>query len=322
MAKSNGPFMVIFGDEDFLLDRFIYDRKALWSKRNVVQRDCDGLTEIDVVSVLESTDMFDDRPRAVVLDNAQDMKSSASKPLAKYLADKDPKDLSCVVLVVIRSKSVPAAWSEAVKKGVSVEHTKPKPWETEKFQARIDTESGRHGLQFAPGMLELFHKFVRDDLRVASNELVKLSYVVGPDKLIKSEHIALVTASHVTAAPYEVAEAAFSKDVVKAMKLMSIAYRDSGEGCLVPVTYALMRQVEQTLIILDMLSKQDPIGVIAARLSLNEYVCKRKLPVAQKHNVPTLLGHMNKLCKLDSQVKGPARSKRTLVELAVLSIAS
>jgi DNA polymerase III delta subunit len=56
---------------------------------------------------------------------------------------------------------------------------------------------------------------------------------------------------------------------------------------------------------------------------MHEFACKTNLiPVAQKHTVKVLLGHMNQLCKLDAQVKGAARSKRTLVELAVLSLAA
>lgn len=321
MAKSNGPFMVVFGDEDFLLDRFIAERKELWSKRSVTVCDGGGLTDQDVVQLFEKTDLFEVRPRAIILDNANEVKTTPSKALMHYVADTDPKDLSCVVLAVVRSKSISSMWQDAVKKGVSVEYQRPKPWENDKFLARIDTESGRFGLQFAPGMLELFHRFVKDDLRTASNELSKLSYVVGSDRIVRPEHIAMVTASHVTVVPYEVADAAIDKDPTKAMKLMSLVYRDMGESCLVPVVYALMRQVEQTLVIVSMLERNESTSVIASRLSLNEFVCKKKLPTARKHSTQSLIGQMNKLCKLDAQVKGAAKSKRTLVELALLSVA-
>jgi DNA polymerase III delta subunit len=43
--------------------------------------------------------------------------------------------------------------------------------------------------------------------------------------------------------------------------------------------------------------------------------------MVKRHNQSALIGSMKKLRKLDEDVKGSSRSKRTLVELAILSIA-
>jgi len=125
------------------------------------------------------------------------------------------------------------------------------------------------------------------------------------------------------ATPYEVAQAAAAKKVKTAMTKLGLVYRNLGEGAAVPLTHSLVRIVEKLIIARSMLDAKDGVKVIAQRLGMHEYPLKMNLlPLARLHSVDQLRGQMQTLCRLDTLVKGPARSKRTQVELAVLSIAS
>lgn len=321
MAKSSGPFMVIYGDDDYLLDSFVDRRRKIWKNRTLELVDGDGLSVDKLISLCETSSFFDEGGRAVVLDNAHEMKTD--KALAAYIESKDPKDLSTLLLVVVREKNVTAVWKEASKKGTLIGFLKPKPWETEKSLARIAVEAKELGLKLDNGVPEALVYFLGNNLRSVVNELNKLKHVVGEDNLVKKEHLSLVICASVTAEPHEVADAALSKNLPKAMRAMALIYKELGESSCVPVVAALMKRVEQTLLIRHLLDKGEPPSVISARITIHEFVCKNTLiPVAQKHTVKSLVGQMNNLCRLDAQVKGPARSKRTLIELAVLSIAA
>lgn len=323
MARPSGPFIVVYGDEDFYLDRFVEKRRAAWKDRHVRVRDGGTLKEIELVNMCEAQTMFDDGGRAIILENAQDLKADKSKALETFIEERDPKDSSLILLAVVRAKKLPAIWTEASKKGAQASYLKFKPWESHKVIDRITEEAKLLHLKLEPGVAELIFKALGDDLRTTVNELRKIAYLVGEDAVVKSEHVLKVIAKNMPAEAYQVGDAAIAKNVKQAMTTMSLVYKMLGEGACVPVTAGLIRQVEKTLIVRQMMDKGDHAKVIGARLNIPEFVVMKNLvPIAHKHSVKSLVGHMKNLCKLDAQVKGAARSKRTLVELAILSIAA
>ncbi len=322
MAKLSGPFIVVCGDEDFLQDRFVAGRRAAWKDRSIVVKDASEVTEGEVVSLCEKRSMFDeDGGRAVILDNAQDLKTD--KVLAEYIEGRDKEDISCLLLAIIRGIKIPTVWGAAAKKGATVSYARLRPWETEKAIERISAEAVRLGLKLDTGIAELMHKYLGDNLRATANELNKLAYIVGPDKMVKKDHVVRVIAVNTEVEPRHVAEAALSKNKALALNRLSKIFKVLGDSACVPIVSSCLYQVEKILVTRQMLDRGDEVSTIAQRFNMHVYACKMNLvPVAQKHTVKVLLGHMNHLCKLDAQVKGAARSKRTLVELAVLSIAA
>lgn len=314
-------FLIIYGDEDFQLDRFIRRRKDQWKGRDIELRDGASITEESLVSLCRARSIFDESSRAIILDNAQELEPE--KALLEYLDKRDPKDTSTVLLAVVRSRELPAAWKAFAKKGWSDKYQKYKPWETDLVIGRISEEAAELGLKLDKGVPEIIHFCLGDNLRATVNELGKLAYLVKPGTLVTQQLVTSVIAKDQPAEPYQVAEQAIAKRAKQAMNLSSLVYQYMGDGASVPITSALMRQVEKMLVVRQMLDKGDAHSVIAASLGMHEFACKKNvIPVAQKHTVPTLVGHMKSLCRLDGQVKGPARSKRTLVELAILSIAT
>jgi DNA polymerase III delta subunit len=327
MAKIAGPFIVVFGDEDYEIDRFVAIRRHVWKDREIIVRDAtvakkdDTFTEQHLVTLLD-TKSFDDEGRLIILDNAQEMEIDTA--LAECVEKRSATNTSTVLIAIIRSGGkLPEVWAEAAKKGARVSFAKFKPWEDDKVIDRIVKEATSFKIKLDDGIATLVYKFLGDNLRLTVNELRKLSYLVGEGGLVKKEHIAQLLVASVEVEPREVAEAALNKDKRAVLSRMSRIFKDQGEAACVPLVSSCLYQVEKILVIRHMLDQGLSVDAIAERYGKKAfYIQKHFLPTAQKHTVKGLVGHMKKLCEVEAQVKGAARSKRTLVELAVLSIAA
>lgn len=313
-----GPFRVLFGDEDHLLNLDLGDLKTK-SSREIVSFDGDGLDAQEVVSFCEAHTAS---LRGVIVDEAQKIKNGEA--LDRFIKDRDPNDKSVILMLIIRSATLKDAWMKtAVNRGQSVKHVKPKPWETEKQIARVHAEAKRLRVRLAKGVPELLLKVLGYDLSLIANEISKASYLVSDDKIVDQDMVRSLIPHVFPTQPYEVASAAASKRGKHAMTLLGFVYQNLGDGASVPVTYALMRLVEKLLVARSLVDQGTHPKEVADRLGMHEYAYKvNLLPLVRKHDVPRLAEQMQKLCRLDALVKGAATSKRTHVELAVLSLAT
>jgi DNA polymerase III subunit delta len=312
-------FLVSFGAENLLLDRDI-ERARAWTNREIVMVDGDGLTDHELVSICESRG-FDSSPRTIIVEDAQKMKGD--KSLREYIKEKVPTDLTTVLVGIVRAEKLPEVWALAISKGKGYEHKKLKTWDSNNEVLKwIAKEADRLRLSWDKGIDLLVYRYVGSDLYRLANELKKLAIVAGPQGKITQEHLRLVTSPTPTSDPFQVAEAALSKDPKKALNALSVLYKNSGDEAHVPVVGALMKQVERTLVVRRLIDKGASKEDIGTAIGMKPWLVENvALPTARKHEVGALIRHMGRLCKLDVDVKGPARSKRTLVELTVLAIA-
>lgn len=318
-AKSASvPFVVSFGGEGFFLDKDLEKARA-WSGRVVSLLDGDGLTDHDLVSFLESTP-FDGSERVVIVDEANKIKGD--KQLKRYIEAKDPKDASTILVAIIRSEKLSSLWEEAAKKGKRFEYKKLKTYDDNNEVVKwIEAEAKKLGIALDKGIASTMYQLVGGDLHRLANELEKLR-VIAKGEPVTAATLNLVLSPSPVAEPWQVAEAAVEKDVKKAMNLLSILYRNQGDDANVPLTYALMRQVEKLIVARQMVDRKASDEEIAAAIEMHPWRCRNHfLPFVRRHDLGKLAGHMSRLCRLDESVKSSARSKRTLVELAVLSIA-
>jgi len=94
-----------------------------------------------------------------------------------------------------------------------------------------------------------------------------------------------------------------------------------GEEAHVPLSFSLIKQVEKLILARSMLDRKATEEEIAAAVGMHLWRCKTHyIPQVRKHTLGGLISCLGGLRKLDADVKGPARSKRTRVELAVLSL--
>ena len=325
-VRLTSPFIVSFGEEEFLLDRDLQSYRSQ-PDRTVTILDGDGLEDHDLVTICETNiiDLDDPaatKPRIVVVDDAQEVK--AEKALRAYVEKKDSKDLSVVLALIVRDPKLPSIWTKLGSKGAVREHKKFKTFETNNEVVKWMLEEARSiGLSLDSRTATGIFQVVGYDLYRISNELQKLLLLAGSGVPVTIEHIKLVLTQGNSVEPYHVADAVAAKDPKKAMNALSSLYRTTGEDPAVPVAYSLMRQVEKLLVARTMLDRGAGPEEVAGQLNMHPWRCKSFfLPLVGKHTRDGLIRAMHRLCKLDVEIKSGSLSKRTRLELAVLSIAT
>lgn len=317
---SAQPFLVFYGGEDFLLDREL-NKVRKWDKRTVVLLNGHDTDEHALVSACTTVSM-DEALRVIVVDDAQKIKDK-SKRLKEYIEEKESSDISVILAAFVRSEKLPEIWALAASKGRSVEHRKLKTWDNNnEVIAWVESEAVRMGLRLQKGLAQSLYDLVGADLYRLSSEIQKLALLVGKSGEVTINHLKLALSPSPTAEPWQVAEAAIQKDSRRAMNLLSTLYKNQGDDANVPLVNALIRQVEKLVLARQMVDGGCSEDEIAALVEMSPKRVKFfYLPqVVQKHVLAQLVKHMSRLCQLDVEVKGSSRSKRTLVEIAVLSI--
>ncbi len=316
MKKRTGPFIVIYGEEDFFLDEMVLaHRKA---KRESLYLNGESVTEDEFIGICDEESLTGN-DRTVILDNAQKLKG---KLIKSFIERRSVEDLSTLIVVVIRDSKLSDVWQQAGLKGSCRSYPKFKPWEEDKVRTRIRDEAEKIGLAMEEDVPALFHRLLGDNLRTTVNELRKLK-VIDTGKRISKQDVLRIIAPDMSAEPFEVAEAATDKNIKGAMRLIGVLWKNSGDTVAVPITASLLKQVERLVLTRQCLDRGDPIEVIAASTGVHKFVAQKSfVPRAQKYTLSSLKTHMQTLCRLDSLVKSSSQSKRLRVELAVLSLAA
>jgi DNA polymerase III delta subunit len=318
MAEATKPFRVVYGGEDFLLDRDRL-RSRKWSDRQVITLNGDGLTDYELVSTCQ-TPSYDGRDRVVILDEANKVKGD--KYLKAYIESKDVKDISIVLHAIVRQEKLPAVWEPTRKKGWVKEYPKFKSYDNAKIVAWVNDEAAKLGLTLNEDVRNDLLRYVGANLAALAGELQKFQLLVGHGNKVTLEHLRMVLSPSPQAEAWQVSEAAADKDFRRALNLLSTLYKSEGAAAHVPVTNSLMRQIEKLMVARHMLDAKMTDEEMAGGLGMHPYRFKNFfLPTVRKHRMLDLMRHMERLCKLDADVKSSAQSRRTLVELTVLSLA-
>jgi len=312
------PFIVSYGAEDYFLDRDLVRARG-WKERSVIPVEGSEVTDVELVSLCETVG-FDGTERVIILDDAQKVKGD--KALKAYIDAKDPNDGSTVLVAIIRGEKLPEIWSKAAKKGKLFEHKKLRTYDSNNEVTKwIGTEAMRVGLRLDKGVDDFLFQMVGGDLYKVSNELGKLRIIVGKDEKVTLAHLKLVLAPSPSAEPWQVAEAAVERDAKKALNLLSVVYRTMGDEAHVPLSFSLIKQVEKLIVARYLLDHKASEEEIAVAVGMHPWRCKTYfIPNVKKHTMGSLVACLGDLRKLDMDVKGPARSKRTRVELVVLAL--
>lgn len=320
MAKAKFVACTVFcGTEDYLLDRE-KQRAMAWPGRLATVLDGAEASEEGVVSAL-SQSTFDGSGTVVVLDNAEKVK--LGKALIAFLEERDPQDTSSVLVAILRKDALPKGWSKVVEKGRLISHQKCKPWDTAAIERRVQAEAKLLNIQVAPEAFQVLHKVYADNIRGMVNELTKLTFLVGKGGVVSKDDVLSVCSRQIPVMPWDVSEAAAKKSIKQALTLAGLLFKYEGDNAAIAIVASLMKQVEKMTLARSLLDRGCSAETISQALDMNKFILEKKLlPLVRRHTLPSLITQMKTLCDLEPQVKGSALSKRTLVELAILSIAA
>lgn len=310
---------IVYGDEDFLLDR-ARDSIAAGTKLVLHRLDGEGMTGKDLVSIL-GAGYLTEGARLFLIDNANEVKTPA--PAQKFFEGLAERDYPHQIVAVVRSSTLTALWEAAAKVGASKLYAKPAPWKTSEQVSILRGEVARVGLEVEDRLLEALVQQVGWELGVFAREFAKLAVLLGPRGKITQEALLKVTSLSKQAEPWAVADALAARRKLVAMDRLSSCYKANGDQCLVPVVVTAMRHFEKLAVVKSMQDKGASEEAIAARVGMHPFRCKQTLlPNAARFSRAEVADALQMLCRLDTLVKGSARSKRTHVELALLQIAS
>lgn len=324
MFRLNVPAVLSFGEENFFLDRDL-DFLSKYPGRDITVLDGSEVTEDQVVSACETISVDLDtgsvRPRLVVVDHINKVKSE--KKLKDYLASKQKNELFSVLAGISRTEKAPAMWSKLPPGLVLTrEHKKLKTWDNNNEVAKwAESEAKRLGFTLDLKCATALFHLTGGDLHRITNELNKLRLLVG-NGTADINKIAMVAARSAGTDPWSVVDAALLKDKRRAMDGLNLLYRFAAEDPSILLLGALMKGVERVFVAASMASKGRSADEIASRLSMHPFRFQKTVQVqAAKHKVATISQIMQKLSKLDVELKRTSH-RRTLVELVVLEIST
>jgi DNA polymerase III delta subunit len=317
-AANTRALTIFYGEEDYLLDRELV-RALKWPGRLVISIDGASSSEDDVISALEEMTL-DGSKIVVALDNAEKVK--IGKGLPAYLEGRSGKDKSSSLVAICRAAALPKGWESVREKGRVTEHAKFKAWEEDKFKARLRKEASNFGLTMDDAACTLLLKLYKTDSCLMANEVRKLTFLVERGDIITADLVRRVCPQRFTVFPWDVAEEAVHRRPRHALSYVALLFEDKGDEVAVPIVAGMMKQVERLLVMRSMSDQKQSDEAIGAVLRIHPYVVKKTLPLVAAYTTARLRDQMERLCELEVQIKGPARSKRTLLELAVLSLAA
>jgi len=324
--RFSTPVTASFGEEEFFLDRDLNDFKDQ-PNRNVVLLDGSAISDAELASICATLIVdFDDpantKPRAIVVDNAHKFKPE--KAMKAYLDGKGPRDLGSVLALIVRDDKPLAFWSKLGDKATFREHKKLKTFDNNNEVVKwIQEEAKRLKLVVDYRTASIMFHAGGGDLYRLSNELQKLRLILEAGTTVTLDHLKLVMTPGSNAEPWTVSDAAFDKNTKKALNSLSSLYKYVADDPAMPVLYSMMRQAEKLFVTRTLLDAGVAHDDIAARLGVHPYKFKLTLlQQAGKHSKRKLASVMQNLCRLDVDLKRTSHSKRTLLELAILDLAS
>lgn len=325
-SKDNAfkPFVVLFGNNPYALDQDI--EKYRQTKRSVAKLDGADLTEVELISILES---YSEMPRTVILDNAHVLKAGKGKVkggpltlLKEFIEGHSDKDTTLILVAILRIERITEVWSLAADRGRKIERKKPKPWEWEDAAlAFVKAEGTKAKVKFAPEAAELLCEYAGFDFYRLANEVKKLARLAGQLGTVTKAQVELVTTRTPQADPFKIAEFALERKFRPALTMFAALYQNLGDDACLKVSNALMVKIEEVMVARSLKERGSDETDIAQLLELNPWVYKKGLALTvAKRDLPSLAGHMKSLCRLDAYVKTKSPAKRSMTEMVLLTI--
>lgn len=306
-STKTKPLEIFYGGEEYLLDR-VRGQARLQKSKDVIFLDGHECSESEVVSALSEVTL-DGTEFLVVLDNAEKWKKIPT--LTTYLREAG-KDPSNVLQVILRTETMPKAWSSLTDD--IVEYRKCKSWETEIIKTRITDEAASHNLVLNLDAENLFLKMYSTDLALAASNLRKIKYLGLPSGLVTKEAVFSVCTRHIPVFPWDVSDAAL-RSPKEALVYATLLFQQEGDEAAIPIVASLMKTIEQVYLARTLYDKGKTSKDMAVALGINPYVFDKKFSAAvKKHNTQNLIAKMKHLCELEISVKGASLAKRVLVE--------
>lgn len=315
MAEHQTSSVVVYGEEEFFLDRYLQKVKSV-TNREIVVLDGSSVSGSGIVSECRAYSMSD--RKVVLVEDAHDVKPSSE--LDTYAK----KQVAVSLVAICKGKTLPKAWAAVAEAGKVLHWPKFKTWDNNnEVLAWIERESKDLGLELDEVVPKILFDFYGDDLYCIASELRKLTWLVERGQRVTSDIVRSIALRTRSSTGFRVADAVFTKDLRRALHEFSLLCHSASENSAAILTVsALQKQTCKLLLARQALDRGGSEEEVASQLEMHPWRFKTYfLPMVQTFASSALLRAMGSLCRLDLDVKGQARgSKRTMVELFLLDL--
>ena len=299
------PLYLLCGDEPYLVERAV--KKLLERAVDPGFRDFNlnvfygnEVKGDEVFSAAQTLPMFADR-RVVLVKKGGDLSAAAMEILLSYLQDPCPS--TCLILQAEKVDGRKKFYAEFKKRGEMVEFKRP--YENQ-LGPYVRDEVRAAGKKIDPAAAELLAYLVGNNLQELVSQIEKLCLYCGQKEQIAVADVKAIVSDTKVENVFEFTDALGSKDLSKALRLLTALLQD-GEAP-IKVLGAVARHYRQLWQVRELLDRKIPSADLAKAAGINPYFLKKVVDQARNYKVGELKQVFEQMLELDAAFKSGGRA--------------
>ncbi len=318
-GKSVGPVVLLYGDEDFLVDECIQaivthtlDEGTKGFNLDVVYG-----TKIDVkevVALASAFPMMAER-RVVVVKEFEKLATTepAKEQLSAYL--QNPLDSTCLVLVSLQPDFRKKPFTDLKKRADLVEckslyDNQVPDWIARRIQALGKTAD--------PQACRVLQAYVGNSLRSLQNEIDKLFIFVGDKKEISGEDVIAVVGASKGYTVFELQNAIGRKDLKEALTILQ-AMLQAGQSPQM-IIVMLTRFFNQLWKLSELKGKRTPDAETAREVGVHPFFLKQLVQFQSGFSPQQIENGYRALLEADTVLKSTSRDQRVVMDVMIYAL--
>ncbi|HJV36085.1 DNA polymerase III subunit delta [Geomonas sp.] len=294
------PLYLLYGEEPYLVERAVkklMDRLVDPGFRdfnlNVFYgNECKG---DEVFSAAQTLPMFADR-RVVLVKKGGDLPAAAQEILLGYIQDPSPS--TTLILQAEKVDGRKKFFADFKKKGEWVEFKRP--YENQ-LGPYVRDEVRAAGKRIDGAAAELLGYLVGNNLQELVSQIEKLCIYCGKKEQITIEDVKAIVSDTKVESVFEFTDALGSKDLPKALRLLTTLLQD-GEAPL-KVLGGVARHYRQLWQVRELMDRKVPSSELAKAAGINPYFLKKVTDQARNYQVGELKLVFKRMLELDQAFK-------------------
>lgn len=299
------PLYLLCGDEPYLVERAV--KKLMERAVDPGFRDFNlnvfygnEVKGDEVFSAAQTLPMFAER-RVVLVKKGGELNAAAMEMLLSYLQDPCPS--TCLIFQAEKVDGRKKFYAEFKKRGEMIEFKRP--YENQ-LGPYVRDEVRAAGKKIDAAAAELLAYLVGNNLQELVSQIEKLCLYCGKKELITVADVKAIVSDTKVENVFEFTDALGSKDLSKALRLLTALLQD-GEAPL-KVLGAVARHYRQLWQVRELLDRKIPSADLAKASGINPYFLKKVVDQARNYKPGELKQVFERMLELDLAFKSGGRA--------------
>ncbi len=314
------PVILLFGEEDFLIDEAVQDLIKVTVPQEVYAFNVDVIdgekAEVkDVLSLVSSYPMMNEKRVVVVREALKFISTEKDKELLqRYVLS--PVETSCFVLVGEKKPDFRVKLFAELKKSGAV-YEFPRLYEHQ-VPAWIENRLKNCGKSIEPEAAIVFLSVVGTSLRSLNNEIEKLLTFIGDKQTVTTDDILAVVGVTRGATVFDLQNAIGERNFSKALAITKalLNAKESPQGIIVMLTRYILQLIKTK----ELYCNNVPRENIASELKIHPFFIDGYINAAQRFSMVEFESALLRLRDVDIQLKTSAVTENHAMEILLYSI--